>query len=288
MGLVRVPLRFPGCNVCVVADTRVFSAGVSSLPLNRCPAPPPHTQVGSRVFTLSSQGELYGWPTETGRTEGFGRATLAALHAGLGVYAKGRAVRIAAGTWNVNETRPRCVSRLCAAMQKLRIVMLRFGTGRQTDGQILELSRRSCTCEYGVHSCRGESAGVAKRPRERSPTRNPTRYEIRNCFIASLYPLGARPGKAPFGMTHTTLPLQRPAVPRLPRRLMGVPPLSPPQEGRVQSVAGWVCATRGPRVLRAAGDGDGHGVRPVRRGQGNLRKRRAGNPEPALAAARLR
>jgi hypothetical protein len=33
-------------------------------------------------------------------------------------------------------------------------------------------SRRTCTCEYGLHSCRGESAGVAKRPRERSATRN--------------------------------------------------------------------------------------------------------------------
>jgi hypothetical protein len=34
-------------------------------------------------------------------------------------------------------------------------------------------SRRTCTCEYGLQSCRGKSACVAKRPRERSPTRNP-------------------------------------------------------------------------------------------------------------------
>jgi hypothetical protein len=33
-----------------------------------------------------------------------------------------------------------------------------------------KLSRRTCTCEYGLQCCRGESAGVAKPPRERSPT----------------------------------------------------------------------------------------------------------------------
>jgi hypothetical protein len=38
-------------------------------------------------------------------------------------------------------------------------------------------SRRRCTCEYGLQSWRGESAGVAKRPRERPPTRNSTRYD---------------------------------------------------------------------------------------------------------------
>ena len=63
------------------------------------------------------------------------------------------------------------------AVQNLRIVMLGFGTGRQKS--VLEremtpkVSRRTCTCEYGLQSCRGKSAGVAKRPRERSPTRNP-------------------------------------------------------------------------------------------------------------------
>jgi hypothetical protein len=41
------------------------------------------------------------------------------------------------------------------------------------DGQNLKHSRRTCACEYGLQSCRGKSAGVAKRPRERSPTRNP-------------------------------------------------------------------------------------------------------------------
>jgi hypothetical protein len=34
-------------------------------------------------------------------------------------------------------------------------------------------SRRTCSCEYGLQSRRGKPAGVAKRPRERSPTRKP-------------------------------------------------------------------------------------------------------------------
>jgi hypothetical protein len=35
--------------------------------------------------------------------------------------------------------------------------------------------RAARVCEYGLPSCRGEPAGVAKRPREPSPTRNPLR-----------------------------------------------------------------------------------------------------------------
>ena len=60
---------------------------------------------------------------------------------------------------------------------KLRIATLRFGTGRHR--MVLERwthpkpRRRTCSLQYGLPSCRGESAGVAKRPRERSPTRNP-------------------------------------------------------------------------------------------------------------------
>jgi hypothetical protein len=34
-------------------------------------------------------------------------------------------------------------------------------------------SRRTCNPRYGLHSWRGKSVGVAKRPRERPPTRNP-------------------------------------------------------------------------------------------------------------------
>jgi hypothetical protein len=55
---------------------------------------------------------------------------------------------------------------------KLRIVALRFGTGRQK--MALErvtnpkLSRRACTCEYGLQPCRGKSEGVAS-----DPTRSP-------------------------------------------------------------------------------------------------------------------
>jgi hypothetical protein len=61
--------------------------------------------------------------------------------------------------------------------EKLRIGTLGFGTGRQK--RLLErwmnpkLARRACPCEHGLPSCRGNWAGVAKRPRERSPTRNP-------------------------------------------------------------------------------------------------------------------
>jgi hypothetical protein len=47
------------------------------------------------------------------------------------------------------------------------------------------LSRRACTCEYGLQSWRGESAGVAKRPREpHLPPEIPT-VTIRH--FASLY-----------------------------------------------------------------------------------------------------
>jgi hypothetical protein len=66
---------------------------------------------------------------------------------------------------------------LRAAMETLRIGRLGFGTGRQR--MVLErwtnpkLSRRACTCEYGLQSCRGKSAGVAKWPRERFHTRKP-------------------------------------------------------------------------------------------------------------------
>ena len=48
------------------------------------------------------------------------------------------------------------------------------GLERWTDPK---LSRRTCTCEYVLQSCRGKSAGVARRRRERSPTRNPYRHD---------------------------------------------------------------------------------------------------------------
>jgi hypothetical protein len=66
-------------------------------------------------------------------------------------------------------------------MKKLRIVTLGFGTGRQR--MVLERatnpkrSRRTCSPRYRLQSCRGKPAGVAKRPRERSPTRKPTRND---------------------------------------------------------------------------------------------------------------
>jgi hypothetical protein len=47
-----------------------------------------------------------------------------------------------------------------------------IGHGATENGSLNE--RRACTCEHGLQSRRGKSAGVAKRPRERSPTRIPT------------------------------------------------------------------------------------------------------------------
>jgi hypothetical protein len=75
-----------------------------------------------------------------------------------------------------------------AATNKLRIVTCGFGTARQK--MALERwtnpkpQRSTRSPRYGVPSCRGESAGVAKRPRERPPTRNP--YPLRFATCASL------------------------------------------------------------------------------------------------------
>jgi hypothetical protein len=55
----------------------------------------------------------------------------------------------------------------------------RFGFGTARQRVALERwtnpkpQRRARSLRYGVPSCRGKSARVAKRPRERSPTRNP-------------------------------------------------------------------------------------------------------------------
>jgi hypothetical protein len=101
------------------------------------------------------------------------------------------------------------------AMQKLRIVTLGFGTARQK--RVLErrtnptLSRRSCSPRYGLQSCRGKSAGVAKRPRELiSPTRNPLRYDSQ--LVSSLHarfvwaPVGSFP-HLPWNPTDAVVPL---------------------------------------------------------------------------------
>jgi hypothetical protein len=47
-----------------------------------------------------------------------------------------------------------------------------------------KLSRRACTCEYGLRYSTRKSAGVAKWPRERSPTPNPYRYDSQLVCIA--------------------------------------------------------------------------------------------------------
>ena len=60
-------------------------------------------------------------------------------------------------------------------MEKLRIVGLATENGQRT---------RDTPPRYGLQSWLGESAGVAKRPRERSPTRNP--FTLRFATFASL------------------------------------------------------------------------------------------------------
>ena len=67
----------------------------------------------------------------------------------------------------------RCeTERRLTATQKSRIATFGLACGAN-EGRIPKLSRRACTCEHGLQSWRGESAGVKKRTRERSPTRNP-------------------------------------------------------------------------------------------------------------------
>jgi hypothetical protein len=77
-------------------------------------------------------------------------------------------------------------------LTKHRCPQLRFGTGRQR--MVLERwtnperSSRACAFEHGLQSWRGESAGVAKRPK-RSPTRNPYRSDsqlLRRCTARRL------------------------------------------------------------------------------------------------------
>jgi hypothetical protein len=64
-----------------------------------------------------------------------------------------------------------------------------------------KLSRRTCSCEYGLRSWVGKSVGVAKRPRELSPPpRNPTRIDSQ--AVASLYTVGLSPA-APPPQSHT-------------------------------------------------------------------------------------
>jgi hypothetical protein len=72
------------------------------------------------------------------------------------------------------------------AMQRVANRNVKAWHGRQR--MVLERWKNpklSCrTCEYGLQSRRGESAGVAKRPRERSPTRNPYRYDSQPFYVA--------------------------------------------------------------------------------------------------------
>jgi hypothetical protein len=77
------------------------------------------------------------------------------------------------------------------ATEELRILTLRFGAGRPKTA--LErrtnpkLSCRACSHRYEPQSFRGESAGVAKRPRERSLARVPNVYDSQR-FASRYHP----------------------------------------------------------------------------------------------------
>ena len=72
--------------------------------------------------------------------------------------------------------------------EQWRIVCVRFGTGQQImvleRGANLTLPRRACSPRYALQSCGGKSTGDAKRPRERSLTRNRKRYDSQLLFMA--------------------------------------------------------------------------------------------------------
>jgi hypothetical protein len=98
----------------------------------------------------------------------------------------------------------------CTAMRKLRIGLLRFGTGRQKlaldDKQIPTLSRRACRPWYGLQFWRGESAGVAKRPREliSHPQLPPSRFAT----FSSRYGPGVVQGFEAYVGSKTTIRIQ--------------------------------------------------------------------------------
>jgi hypothetical protein len=87
-----------------------------------------------------------------------------------------------AGDEHEDDWQVRCPSRPANSdAKKSRIVAFGSGTGAGGNGpergRKPKRSWRTCSPRYGLQSCRGESAGVAKRPRERSPTRNISRCD---------------------------------------------------------------------------------------------------------------
>jgi hypothetical protein len=84
------------------------------------------------------------------------------------------------GQRQLRKVRAQCPTSLVQRRTRLRIVVLRFGTARQK--MHLERwtnpnrSRRTSSPQYGLRPCRGESAGVAKRPRDLISHRNPQRF----------------------------------------------------------------------------------------------------------------
>jgi hypothetical protein len=99
-------------------------------------------------------------------------------------------IGLGAGSMGLNSSEVRR-----AATKQLRIVTLGWGTRGDRKRPLQrwtnpKLSRRTCTCECGLQSCRGKSAGVAKRPRERSPPKAPKRNDslLRRCASGSFAP----------------------------------------------------------------------------------------------------
>jgi hypothetical protein len=92
-------------------------------------------------------------------------------------------------------------------------------------------SRRMCTCEYGLQSCSGKSAGVAKRPRELiSPPEIPSVtirhfviavWQLRRLFVGGWSGRSWAWGSTPRRVSRTrrcSLCGPRESVPREPRR----------------------------------------------------------------------
>ena len=160
-------------------------------------------------------------------------------------------------------------------MKKLRIVDVRERWHGATENGVLTMDkaqRRWCSPRYGLQSCRGKSAGVAKRPRERSPTRNPIRYDsIRNFVVvvrlrATLLLLqspapegnaGGDGGGAGRGVGRAAA--RAGCHPPLPPVARGVRPRAPPAHARVRRAGApgerWRDVSAGRRLTRASPQG---------------------------------
>jgi hypothetical protein len=140
-------------------------------------------------------------------------------------------------------------------MQKWRIVL---GWGRGTARQEMAferltnptLVRRMCSSRYGLPPCRGKSAVVAKRPRERSPP--PKSLRLRFATFPSLYIV--RGGQRP--RPHPPCILLHPTLSSCPHSARLTPLLS--GAGRVRGVRGH--HVRVPESGAGGGGGGGGGA----------------------------